>query len=349
MSISYGHAAEYDDDKCIECEKGGGQGDIVDDWKEGVRVCRNCGLQVQGQLISTNREWREFEGGEGAEKNRVGGPDDAEAAGGLSTTTTDGSLVHSNIEKTTDEGKVNFKVMEGTNLISRLCKQQLSYPEKVESKANEIFKRVIKIKHENKEFKGRGSYIFLNAAILPLCMVCIYHACTENRLDHSLTLMCNILYPNDDAAALKGKRQVRSIFKKMKNLEFINSRRKDSKTTSEMSRVTIDRYCKELLEDARAEHKAHNILIMRVCNTAFKIHEKISDKLIGRRPTTITAVAIYLACKAPIYGNNSFIKNIDAGKVAVILRVAESTIKTVKDATNWKMVDYTTLDLPQNK
>jgi transcription initiation factor TFIIIB Brf1 subunit/transcription initiation factor TFIIB len=241
---------------CPECKAVGLKGDtIFDDWTNGVSVCTECGLQTCTTLISTDREWREFESGEGAEKNRIGGPEDPDV--GLSTCI-EGEP--SALSSKTVEVKDEKSIRKGYEGLEKLC-SMLGLASIIVTCAKERYKKVI-LGHELKRINHDALYV--------VCIILASRSTGYPRTLREVSMVANVQ-----------KRKVNFLFNKIKQqirrekTSIVNSGKNDN--------AILSRYCSALK------------LPQEVLNRTEDIYNLVKTDFQGKNPSTVAAVCIYLA------------------------------------------------------
>ena len=155
--------------ECTECHSRA----VIEDHKQGILVCTNCGLQLGGQLISEENEWRDFDDdgprSHGAQSNRVGGVEEGLYFMGLSTVigqgaegSTSGALARLQASSTTEIDL--HKLQQAFRRIDRLT-GALSLPDGVKEQAKAIYKRCV----ESKLFKSKKGDTVYTACLFAAC------------------------------------------------------------------------------------------------------------------------------------------------------------------------------------
>jgi len=126
-------------DKCPEC----GSDDIVEDWKQGNLVCRDCGLVLQGHLVDIGSEWRTFTNEEpGADPNRVGGPANPLLESGPTTKIRD-ERAAAGLNRAQNRNAISASdryLLDAFSRINRIA-EHYSISQRVRDRTDEIFKR----------------------------------------------------------------------------------------------------------------------------------------------------------------------------------------------------------------
>lgn len=130
-------------EECPEC----GGDDIVENWKQGMAECRNCGLVIKEKLLDLGTEWRNFTAEEGDDPNRAGRAAnpllDSEQGTSIGTGARGGGALNIALNRaqqrnaTSAADKVMITVM---GRIDRYC-ERLSLSGSVSKRAKELFKR----------------------------------------------------------------------------------------------------------------------------------------------------------------------------------------------------------------
>ena len=155
--------------ECPECHSRA----VIEDHKQGILVCTNCGLQLGGQLISEENEWRDFDDdgptSHGTTANRVGGAEEGLYFMGLSTVigqgaegTTSGALARLQASSTSELDL--HKLQQSFRRIDRLA-GALSLPDGVKEQAKAIYKRCVELKL----FKSKKGDTVYSACLFAAC------------------------------------------------------------------------------------------------------------------------------------------------------------------------------------
>ena len=158
------------DKKCPDCRGGGA---IIDDPKSGRKVCTQCGLVLENQLISDQSEWRTFADSDrgGPDPNRVGAAQHylLSESGDLSTSIGDQSSL-SNAQRAIGGNAGQSKLARGIRDISNYC-SRLSLPRDVANFSGELFKELV----AKKEMKGKRAIVMV--------ATCVYIAAKQCRCE----------------------------------------------------------------------------------------------------------------------------------------------------------------------
>ena len=156
--------------QCPECKQ---PGTVVEDHRAGILVCTSCGLQVGGQLISEENEWRDFDDegpkSHGASNNRVGGVEEGLYFMGLSTVmgqgvegSASGALARLQATSTTELDM--HKLQQAFRRVERLA-GALSLPDGVKEQAKAIYKRCVELRL----FKSKKGDTVYTACLFAAC------------------------------------------------------------------------------------------------------------------------------------------------------------------------------------
>jgi len=138
--VQHAPALERDlPESCPEC----GSDDIVEDWKQGNLVCRDCGFVLQGHLVDIGSEWRTFTNEEpGADPNRVGGPANPLLESGPTTKIRD-ERAAAGLNRAQNRNAISASdryLLDAFARINRIA-EHYSISQRVRDRTDEIFKR----------------------------------------------------------------------------------------------------------------------------------------------------------------------------------------------------------------
>ena len=190
--------------KCTEC----GSGDVLEDHRAGVLVCTNCGLQLGGQLISEDVEWRDFDDdgprSHGVQANRVGGVEDGLFFMGLSTVmgaAGDGNNALARLQSKSTTLLNQKALLDAFRRVSRLA-AALSLPQGIIDRTNELYAKVM----EAQLFKSQKGDAVLIA--------CLFFACKQEGVPRQMKEICQMAAAGDSKEDIV--RAVRKAYKKMR-------------------------------------------------------------------------------------------------------------------------------------
>lgn len=112
---------------------------IIENYKEGYTCCGHCGFIIENQIISTEKEWRDFEG-DPTVRDRIGSKDDVYNIDNTFTTINDMKLQRVNI-MTQKNQRVTNKTLNCYKLI-RVISGLYGLPELIQKDVLEICKDV---------------------------------------------------------------------------------------------------------------------------------------------------------------------------------------------------------------
>ena len=289
--------------ECTECHSRA----VIEDHKQGILVCTNCGLQLGGQLISEENEWRDFDDdgprSHGAQSNRVGGVEEGLYFMGLSTVigqgaegSTSGALARLQATSTT-EFDMN-KLQQAFRRIDRLA-GALSLPDGVKEQAKAIYKRCVEVKLF-KTKKGDTVYT-----------ACLFAACRLQGVPRTL----KEIVATASADAGNGKavtvKEVHRAAKKMKQHRLL---KRDNKSAAAGGAGAADQPSSAAQQQAESALSAAAgataaSLVERYCSTlrlprsielavsaVIDAAERLSV-LEGRTPATLVGACIYLCAQ----------------------------------------------------
>ena len=156
--------------QCPECKRAG---TVIEDHRQGILVCTECGLQLGGQLISEENEWRDFDDegpkSHGASNNRVGGVEEGLYFMGLSTVmgqgvegSASGALARLQASSTTELDM--HKLQQAFRRVERLA-GALSLPDGVKEQAKALYKRCVELRL----FKSKKGDTVYTACLFAAC------------------------------------------------------------------------------------------------------------------------------------------------------------------------------------
>eukprot|EP01026_Neomeris_dumetosa_P041162 TRINITY_DN3403_c0_g1_i4.p1 TRINITY_DN3403_c0_g1~~TRINITY_DN3403_c0_g1_i4.p1 ORF type:complete len:343 (+),score=52.46 TRINITY_DN3403_c0_g1_i4:131-1159(+) len=163
--------AKYDK-QCDFC----GCAEFVDDHAKGDMICKGCGMVAEAHMVDEGSEWRTFsdKGGDGADPNRVGGPENPLFEGsGLSTmigknTKGDDGNMMSTLSRmhNRNTGSKDRQMTTASTEIGKIC-DTLSLPGIIKQRALETFKDVVT--HNAKQLRGKGTTATYGACTFIAC------------------------------------------------------------------------------------------------------------------------------------------------------------------------------------
>ena len=191
--------------KCPEC----GSSEVLEDQRAGVLVCTSCGLQLGGQLISEENEWRDFDDdgprSHGVQANRVGGAEEGLFFMGLSTVmgaaAGDGSNSLARLQSKSTTLLNQKALLDAFRRVSRLA-ASLSLPQGIVDRSNELYAKVM----EAQLFKAQKGDAVLIA--------CIFFACRQEGVPRQMKEICQVAAQGDSKEDVV--RAVKKAYKKMK-------------------------------------------------------------------------------------------------------------------------------------
>eukprot|EP00184_Porphyridium_aerugineum_P000722 CAMPEP_0184697168 /NCGR_PEP_ID=MMETSP0313-20130426/4215_1 /TAXON_ID=2792 /ORGANISM="Porphyridium aerugineum, Strain SAG 1380-2" /LENGTH=354 /DNA_ID=CAMNT_0027155931 /DNA_START=259 /DNA_END=1323 /DNA_ORIENTATION=+ len=127
-------------ERCTECRSD----DIVENWKEGNLVCRDCGVVVQTDLVDLGSEWRTFTNDEpGTDPNRVGGPANPLLESGPTTKIQDDGKDGMALNKAQKRNAISASDRYLIDVFARVNRiaEHFSVSQHVRDRTEEIFKR----------------------------------------------------------------------------------------------------------------------------------------------------------------------------------------------------------------
>ena len=179
-------------------------------------VCTNCGVQLRGQLISEEEEWRDFDDdgprSHGAQSNRVGGPEEGLFFMGLSTVmgaALDGNNALARLQSRSTTVLNQKGLLDAFRRVSRLA-AALSLPQGVVDRTNELYARVM----EARLFKSQKGDAVLIA--------CLFFACRQEGDPRQMKEICQMAAQGEDKDEVV--RQVNKAYKKMKQHKITQRR-----------------------------------------------------------------------------------------------------------------------------
>ncbi len=336
---------------CPEC---GPSAQVLESAHEGINVCQECGLQVGGNVISDESEWRNF-GSDDSNKgkddpSRVGGPESMEFHSfGLSTMMgkdADGNLsslsrIHNQVsqsagDKDGQKSAVNSKtLMDGFRKTSRFA-SILSLPQRLVDRANDLYRRLM----ESGEFPNRKQDVAIGT--------CLFIACKLDNLPRTMKEIC--------AAGDLKQKDLGRCFTKIKKLRLIKKSKSGAATGSGTSQAAAANghpsgssaiTTSQAAQDASVAsvNDAPN-LVERFCNV-LRLPLDVTRQCVqvvqaanqlnigeGRLPATLAGAAIYLVTSLSSAGNERTLTQISA-----VTHMAPNTIKNtfallIKDKVN---------------
>ena len=192
--------------RCPEC----GSTDVLDDQRGGVLVCTACGLQLGGQQISEESEWRDFDDdgprSHGAQSNRVGGPEDGLFFMGLSTVmgaSADGNNALARLQSRSTTLLNTKALLDAFHRLSRIA-APLSLPQGVVERSCELYSKAM----EAGLFKSQKGDSALFA--------CIQLACKQENVPRTMKEIMPPAPRGEEERQRELTRAVKKAFKKMK-------------------------------------------------------------------------------------------------------------------------------------
>lgn len=289
--------------QCPECHSR----DVIEDHKQGILVCTNCGLQIGGQLISEESEWRDFDDdgprSHGAQSNRVGGVEEGLYFMGLSTVigqgaegSMSGAMARLQASSTTEFDM--HKLQQSFRRIDRLA-GALSLPDGVKEQAKGIYKRCVELKIF-KTKKGDTVYT-----------ACLFAACRLQDVPRTLKEIVATASADAGNGKAVSVKEVHKAAKKMKQHRLL---KRDNKGAAGSTAGTADLPTSAAQQHAESALSAAagataTSLVERYCSTlrlprpielavgsVIEAAERLSV-MEGRTPATTVGVSIYLCAQ----------------------------------------------------
>eukprot|EP01071_Lankesteria_metandrocarpae_P002350 Lankesteria_metandrocarpae@DN2264_c0_g1_i2.p1 len=268
---------------------------VIYDNKAGDELCSRCGLILESRVMSDEQEWRSFSntdgGSGGADRSRVGGPNDAWLQDGVQgTTMLGGDRKHTRLlqthEMATGLGSSDRQLKTSFSNL-RLVTESFALRENVVERCKEIVKDL----QSSGNLKTRTGTLYMLSVV--------YIACREESITRSLKEL--VTYDR----TITEKELGRAINRLKK---FLPNR---SQPLSYAAAELMPRFCSRLQ------------LSQQVVNVADHVCRK-AEQVINRshRPNSVAAGAIYLVaqlCNAKV----------DLSDVSAVARTGESTVRTV--------------------
>lgn len=289
--------------ECTECHSRA----VIEDHKAGILVCTDCGLQLGGQLISEENEWRDFDDdgprSHGAQSNRVGGVEDGLYFMGLNTVIgqgADGSAsgAMARLQAASTSGTDLQKLQHSFRRIDRLA-GALSLPDGVKEQAKGIYKRCVELA----VFKSKKGDTVYTA--------CLFAACRLQGVPRTL----KEIVASASADAGNGKaltvKEVHRAAKKMKQHHLL---KRDNKAAAAGGTAATDQPTSAAQQQAESALNAAagataTSLVERYCSylrlprsielavtAVIEAAERLTV-LDGRTPATLVGVCIYLCAQ----------------------------------------------------
>jgi len=254
-------------------------GQLVEDYRAGDMICRECGLVVGDRVIDVTSEWRTFANdSDSKDRSRVG---DAQSnlLSGSDTSTRIGIQTKPGQYGTNDfaagvqkRGSQNQStnsadkyLMNGFREI-KVQADRAALLESVVARAKLRFKEV----YESKCLRNRS--------VPAIAAACIFIACREEQVPRSFKEICEISrVPKNDIG-----KYFKIIIKSLPSLAA--NRRPDAGTSENF----MARFCSELELERPT----------RMCAEYISKRAKELDLAPGRNPLTIAAASLYMACLA---------------------------------------------------
>eukprot|EP01084_Bolivina_argentea_P044423 81734_1 len=266
---------------------------VIDDVKSGRKICEECGLVLQNQIISDKPAWTDHVG--------QPQPDVARNTADLSTTIEhkNNSNNLSKLQKKIGANPSQSKFIKGINNISKYC-SRLSLPKDVQNFAGELFKELL----GKKEMQGKKAIVMITA--------CVYIAAKHCHCDRPLKELCQEFEVDRTSV-----RKIHTEIHKLKSADKLTLPQNKGKgmirqTTAE---IYAQRYANQL--------KLNVDTIKNLKKIARKIIEK--DLLLGKQPATVAAVAVYLTCVVSV----DELERRSYKEISAVSRVSEHTISNV--------------------
>ncbi len=257
--------------KCKECASR----NLYYDQVRGERLCSDCGLLVEENIVDHNPEWRNFGQDSGGDKSRVGAPKNVLTHDGGLQTSIDwqnrdysGAPLKSRTKsqmyrmrkwqrrsKTQNAKERNLQV--ALNRMEMIC-SKLGLPKSVNERAATIYRKAL----DNNLVRGRS--------IEAIVAACIYIA--NQQMETARTV--------DDVAGASnlGPKEIGRTYRDIKRKLMI-------KTPVPNPKIYIDRFCSELGMNSNAKTKA-----IELVNEADRL-----ELTHGKSPSGIAAASIYIA------------------------------------------------------
>jgi len=296
VSILHAPALERDlPDECPECNSD----DIVEDWKQGNLVCRDCGLVVQENLVDIGSEWRTFTNEEpGQDPNRVGGPANPLLESGPTTKIRDerASAGLNRVQRRNAISASDRYLSDAFSRISRIV-EHFSVSQRVRDRTQEIFK--LYYDHLTLKPDGTRTRQFKEEETEEIIAACFFIGFRNEGNQRTLKEICALTRVVEQKIGAR----VKNI---EKNVEGVKQSNVANTTDS------VARFCSRLG------------LSRDLVNAATYIYEQVREKegVHGRQPKSIIAASIFIVCQlAPADFQRS------AKEIKEVTGVAEVTVR----------------------
>ncbi|CAG7709925.1 unnamed protein product [Allacma fusca] len=262
-------------------------GQLIEDFRSGDRICRECGLIIGGRAIDVGSEWRTVSTGRvPGDASRVGGAENPLLTGSdLSTTIAQdntASLLLNKVPNKRSSASMDRVLVNAFNGISTTA-DRVHLSKNLVDRAKNIFTDV----HEKPMLKPRSKDAIATASL--------YVACRQENIPRTFKEICE--------AAQKSKKEIGRCYKLI--LRALNTSINAITVEDFMPRFCINLELPPEIQNAATEI-ARNAVDM--------------DLVPGRSPISVTAAAIYMASKA------SAIKKTQK-EIAKVAGVADATVR----------------------
>lgn len=281
-------------------------GILIEDYRAGDMICRECGLVVGDRVIDVTSEWRTFANDSDAkDRSRVGDVQNKLLSGSdLSTrigvemkpgsngmTDYQASIKKRGAQSSTTNASDKY-LMNGFREISLQC-DRAQLPDGIVSRAKLRFKEV----YDSKCLRNRG--------VPAIAAACVFIACREEGVERSFKEVVAISrVPKKDIG-----RCFKTIIKELPQLQNSKTKANDVVgTTAFMDRFT------DLLQLSRQTTACARHIVEKV---------KELDLVAGKNPLTITAASIFMATAASPPDQHRALS-----RICDICGIAESTAKS---------------------
>lgn len=302
------HSAKHPEQICCEsC----GSDEIVEDYSQGIMVCKNCG-QVLENILDSFPEWKQFE--------------DDDKAGGRCCAAVNPLLPNSSLGTTiSGMGKTRIKTLHSWNAmpykerslnnefkkIHKIC-ETLNIFKCVEDDAKIMYKIGSECKHSNG--KNEGKFIITRGINrVSISAACLFFACIKNNVTRTSKEIASA-YDIKDMEMNRGCKNL---------LKLLKARKMNIKMGTTKPEHFVKRYCDEL--------KIKNIF----ADEAVKISKNIEKLNIASDHTPYSLAAASILLMADI----NCIRSITKKRLANEFEISEVTIlKTFKEIEQYKCV-----------
>lgn len=242
---------------------------LIEDYRAGDQICRECGLVVGDRVIDVGSEWRTFSNEKAnADPSRVGGPENTLLNGSDLTTLISGGRGDAAFDEFGQPKYQNRRSISSADraLINAFREigqmaERINLPKTITDRANNLFKMV----HDGKNLKGRSNDAIASA--------CLYIACRQEGVPRTFKEIC--------AVSKISKKEIGRCFKLI--LKALDTSVELITTGDFMSR-----FCSNLTLPNSVQRAA----------TAIARAAVDLDMVPGRSPISVAAAAIYMASQA---------------------------------------------------